>query len=86
MKAEKKILELTVDRVEEGIAVCLLPEGEAVNVPLPKDAPTGIGDGSRIRVIFEDGVPALAELCAEDEASAAAKEARRRRLRSLFGD
>ena len=73
-------LRLKVDRVEEGIAVCYLPDGGMIDVPLP-DGIT-VRDGYVIEVSF-DGDTVTSVKVAETTDPKSAE--RRARLDKLFG-
>ena len=76
---------LTVDRIEEGVAVCLKDDGTVTNVMLDDGLDSKVRDGDRIRVTDVDGVYMATEIlpvCDEEEKS---RKNRRSRLKGLFG-
>jgi len=77
-----KELRLKVDRVEDGFAVCYLPEGGMTDIPLPEDMVGAVKDGATIEVKYEgDEIISVSVIKAEDPKS----EERRARLDRLFG-
>ena len=73
-------LRLKVDRVEDGIAVCYLPDGGMIDVPLP-DGIT-VRDGNVIEVVYDGDEIASVKVA---ETTDPKSEERRARLDKLFG-
>ena len=74
-------LRLKVDRIEEGIAVCYLPEGGMTNVHLPVEIASSVKDGATIEVQYDGDTVVSVKLCDSDDDG---KEERRQRLNRLF--
>ena len=75
-------LRLKVDRVEEGIAVCYLPEGGMTDVPLPHEIADSVRDGATIEVQYDGDSIVSVKLCDDSDDGQAE---RRQRLDRLFG-
>ena len=58
---------LTVDRIEEGIAVCLRDDGTVTDVILDDSLPFKVSEGDRICVTDIDGALRVTELLPVDE-------------------
>lgn len=77
-----KELRLKVDRVEEGIAVCYIPEGGMTDIPLPDELTGAVNDGATIMVQYDGDTIVSVNLVESDDPKSAE---RRARLDRLFG-
>ena len=76
-------LRLKVDRVEEGFAVCYLPEGGMTDVSLPCEIAGSVKDGAVIEVQLDGDKAVFVKLCEANGEDGA--DERRKRLERLFG-
>ncbi len=76
-----KELKLKVDRVEEGIAVCYLPEGGMTDIPLPDNMIEKVKDGATVTAKYNGD--SLVFIKVSGEADPKSKE-RHSRLKRLF--
>lgn len=76
-----KEIRLKVDRVEEGVAVCYLPEGGMTDIPLPEDIASAVRDGATVVVQYDGDDIVSITLCDEDDPKS---DERRARLNKLF--
>ena len=74
---------LKVDRVEEGIAVCYLPDGGMTDIPLPENLIGTVRDGATIAVQYDRNDVVSVMLCEKTDDPKSAE--RRARLDKLFG-
>lgn len=77
-----KELRLKVDRIEEGFAVCYLPEGGMTDIPLPEDLVSTVKDGATILVQYNGDEIVSVSIVETDDPKATE---RRARLDRLFG-
>ncbi len=75
-------LEMRVDRIEEGYAVCYLPEGGMTDILLPDAIVDRVEDGSFILVKYENDAVISVELLNKEDPKSSD---RRDLLDKLFG-
>ena len=76
-----KSLRLKVDRIEEGIAVCYLPDGGMTDISLPCDIAEYVRDGATIEAQYDGDTIISVKLCHSDDGGLAE---RRQRLSRMF--